>query len=71
MGAVSVERDRTDEYRLADGPGWDARLDDSDGRIVGSLGKIPILKNLRREQIRRFQEQVEILDLIEEERSKR
>jgi tetrahydromethanopterin S-methyltransferase subunit A len=44
---------------------------DSDGRIVGSLGKIPILKNLRREQIRRFQEQVEILDLIEEERSKR
>jgi len=41
---------------------------DSDGRIVGSLGKIPILKNLRREQIRRFQKQVEMVDLIGEER---
>jgi tetrahydromethanopterin S-methyltransferase subunit A len=41
---------------------------DPDGRIVGSLGKIPILKNLRREQIIRFQEQVEIVDLIGEQR---
>ncbi len=41
---------------------------DSEGRIVGSLGKVPILKNLRRQQIGRFQEQVEIVDLIGEQR---
>jgi tetrahydromethanopterin S-methyltransferase subunit A len=39
---------------------------DPKGRIVGSEGKIPILKNISREQISRFQEQVEVVDLIGE-----
>ena len=41
---------------------------DSEGRIVGSQGKIPVLKNLSREQISRFREQVELVDLIGEQR---
>jgi tetrahydromethanopterin S-methyltransferase subunit A len=41
---------------------------DPKGRIVGSQGKIPILKNISREQISRFQEQVEVVDLIGEQR---
>jgi tetrahydromethanopterin S-methyltransferase subunit A len=41
---------------------------DSEGRIVGSQGKIPVLKNLSREQISRFREQVEVVDLIGEQR---
>jgi len=40
---------------------------DADRHIVGSLGKIPILKNLQPEQIACFQEQVEIIDLIGEQ----
>lgn len=40
---------------------------DSEGRIVGSLGKIPVVKNLRSEQIACFREQVEIVDLIGEQ----
>lgn len=41
---------------------------DSEGRIVGSEGKVPVLKNLRPEQIARFRQQVEIVDLIGEQR---
>jgi tetrahydromethanopterin S-methyltransferase subunit A len=38
----------------------------SEGRIIGSQGKIPVLKNLSLEQISRFREQIEIVDLIGE-----
>jgi len=41
---------------------------DSEGRIVGSQGKIPVLKNVNPEQISRFRVQVEIVDLIGEQR---
>jgi tetrahydromethanopterin S-methyltransferase subunit A len=41
---------------------------DSEGRIVGSQGRIPVLRNLSREQISRFREQVELVDLIGEQR---
>ena len=41
---------------------------DSEGRIVGSQGKIPVLKNLSREQIAQFRERVELVDLIGEQR---
>lgn len=41
---------------------------DSERRIVGSQGKIPVLRNLSREQISRFREQVEVVDLIGEQR---
>jgi len=41
---------------------------DSEGRIVGSQGKIPVLKNVNHEQISRFRVQVEIVDLIGEQR---
>jgi len=40
---------------------------DAAGRIVGSLSKIPVIKNLRSEQIARFREQVEIVDMIGEQ----
>ncbi len=42
---------------------------DSEGRIVGSQGKIPVLKNLSRDQISRFREQVDVVDLIGEQRA--
>lgn len=44
---------------------------DSEHHIVGSLGRIPVLKNLNHEQISRFREQVEIVDLIGEQRIER
>lgn len=40
---------------------------DDKGRIVGSKGMLPILKNIGRSTIERFQNQIEIIDLIGEE----
>ena len=37
---------------------------DEQGRIIGSQGAIPFIQNLPPEAIRRFQEQVELIDLI-------
>jgi len=37
---------------------------DEQGRIIGSQGAIPFIQNLPPEAIRRFQEQVELVDLI-------
>jgi len=37
---------------------------DEQGRIIGSKGAIPFIQNLPPEAIRRFQEQVELIDLI-------
>ncbi len=39
----------------------------SEGRIIGSQGRIPVLKNLRGEEIPHFREQIEIVDLIGEQ----
>ena len=41
---------------------------DAGGRIIGSQGKLPLLKNINRRQVELFQQQVEIIDLIGEER---
>jgi tetrahydromethanopterin S-methyltransferase subunit A len=37
---------------------------DDKGQIVGSRGVLPIIKNIRRDEIERFRNQVEIIDLI-------
>ena len=37
---------------------------DREGQIVGSRGILPIIKNIRREEIERFRNQIEIIDLI-------
>ena len=37
---------------------------DEQGRIIGSKGAIPFIQNLPPEAIRRFQEQVELIDII-------
>jgi tetrahydromethanopterin S-methyltransferase subunit A len=37
---------------------------DDNGRIVGSLGVFPIIKNIRRDEIDRFREQIEVINLI-------
>ena len=37
---------------------------DEQGRIIGSQGAIPFIQNLPPEAIRRFQEQVELIDII-------
>ncbi len=37
---------------------------DSDGRVVGSPGKRPILRNVTTEEIKTFHEQVEMIDMI-------
>lgn len=39
---------------------------DAEGRIIESQGKVPVLKNVAREEIDRFRQQIEIIDLIGE-----
>jgi tetrahydromethanopterin S-methyltransferase subunit A len=39
----------------------------SEGRIIGSQGRIPVLKNLRGEEISHFRGQIEIVDMIGEQ----
>ena len=39
---------------------------DGQGNIIGSLGRLPRLKNIRTDQVQRFQDQIEIIDLIGE-----
>ena len=40
---------------------------DAGRKIIGSHGRLPLLKNVAREEIERFQQQIEIIDLIGEE----
>ncbi len=40
-------------------------IDDS-GRIIGAVGPIPFLKNMSKEEVEQFRNQVEIVDLINE-----
>ncbi len=39
---------------------------DAEGRIIESKGKLPVLKNVAREEIDQFRQQIEIVDLIGE-----
>ncbi len=41
---------------------------DAKGRIIKSHGRLPLLKNVTREEINHFRQQIEIIDLIGEER---
>ncbi len=38
---------------------------DENGRIVGARGAVPFIENIDEEAVRRFQEQVEIIDIID------
>ncbi|HIE32159.1 MAG TPA: tetrahydromethanopterin S-methyltransferase subunit A [Methanosarcinales archaeon] len=40
---------------------------DAEGRIVGAVGAIPFIQNLNEDAIKRFQEQIELVDLIDTE----
>ncbi|MBN1323279.1 MAG: tetrahydromethanopterin S-methyltransferase subunit A [Methanotrichaceae archaeon] len=40
---------------------------DKEGRIVGAIGAIPFIQNLNQETIERFQQQVEIIEMIDTE----